>query len=223
MSYLICEKCGGYYKLKEGESPEDFESCECGGNLKYIQNFNSHFYDEMDPLNELNICPNCGAQNLQGQNFCKSCKSKIESVDNRKKHSDSIKEDQKEFQAKEIIIRLLAIITGILIVLIPQLLIFDENYALLLLVIGGLVASLYAENTDDRALNATIVGLVAGLILLIFRSNIIFSNDLSYFDVFALEMVGPLLILTIFGLFGGLINIFIKYLISKYQNKEAKK
>ena len=35
--YLICEKCNGYYELQEGESHDDFESCECGGNLKFIQ------------------------------------------------------------------------------------------------------------------------------------------------------------------------------------------
>jgi hypothetical protein len=35
--YLIYEKCNGYYELQEGESPEDFESCECGGNLKFTQ------------------------------------------------------------------------------------------------------------------------------------------------------------------------------------------
>lgn len=33
--YLECEKCGGYYELQSGESPEDFDECECGGNLKY--------------------------------------------------------------------------------------------------------------------------------------------------------------------------------------------
>lgn len=33
--FLICSKCKGYYKLREGESPEDFESCQCGGKLKY--------------------------------------------------------------------------------------------------------------------------------------------------------------------------------------------
>jgi hypothetical protein len=38
--YLICEKCKGYYELEEGESLEDFESCECGGNLKFKQELN---------------------------------------------------------------------------------------------------------------------------------------------------------------------------------------
>lgn len=35
--YLVCEKCGGYYELEEGESPEDFDLCNCGGRLKYVK------------------------------------------------------------------------------------------------------------------------------------------------------------------------------------------
>jgi len=31
-SFLVCDKCGGYYELQKGESPEDFtDKCECGG------------------------------------------------------------------------------------------------------------------------------------------------------------------------------------------------
>jgi hypothetical protein len=33
--YLICKKCGGYYELQLGESPEDFDNCQCGGKLEY--------------------------------------------------------------------------------------------------------------------------------------------------------------------------------------------
>lgn len=33
--YLICKKCGGYYEIQPGESPEDFDSCQCGGKLEY--------------------------------------------------------------------------------------------------------------------------------------------------------------------------------------------
>jgi len=32
--YIVCESCGGEYKLQEGESLEDFDACECGGKLK---------------------------------------------------------------------------------------------------------------------------------------------------------------------------------------------
>ena len=36
MPYLICEDCGNYYELEEGESPEDFQlECNCGGELEY--------------------------------------------------------------------------------------------------------------------------------------------------------------------------------------------
>ena len=40
MGYLICEKCGGYYELQSGERPEDFDKCNCGGQLIYSKNSN---------------------------------------------------------------------------------------------------------------------------------------------------------------------------------------
>ncbi len=40
-SYLVCDKCGGYYELQPGESPDDFnDKCECGGILGYVSNLN---------------------------------------------------------------------------------------------------------------------------------------------------------------------------------------
>ena len=35
--YIICDKCGGYYKLQYDEFPEDFDKCRCGGNLEYVK------------------------------------------------------------------------------------------------------------------------------------------------------------------------------------------
>lgn len=35
--YLFCNYCGGYYKLKNGESPRDFEKCECGNPLEFCK------------------------------------------------------------------------------------------------------------------------------------------------------------------------------------------
>lgn len=38
MPYLVCEKCGGYYELQEGETSEDFSSiCECCGRLRMVE------------------------------------------------------------------------------------------------------------------------------------------------------------------------------------------
>jgi len=37
-SFLVCNKCGGYYELQKGESPDDFSlECECGGHLEYTR------------------------------------------------------------------------------------------------------------------------------------------------------------------------------------------
>src|SRR5665648_75929 len=46
MSYLVCEKCKGYYELLRGESPGDFEECECGGNLKHVESLDIPYNKE---------------------------------------------------------------------------------------------------------------------------------------------------------------------------------
>ncbi len=48
MGYLICDTCNDVYKLQDGESPEDFDLCQCGGNLEYyetLQDFVDQFYN----------------------------------------------------------------------------------------------------------------------------------------------------------------------------------
>ena len=37
MGYLVCQNCGGYYKLKKDESAEDFVACQCYGQLVYVE------------------------------------------------------------------------------------------------------------------------------------------------------------------------------------------
>ncbi|HML04450.1 MAG TPA: hypothetical protein VK426_01625 [Methanobacterium sp.] len=37
MGYLICEKCGRYYELPEGEFIENILICECGGALNFAE------------------------------------------------------------------------------------------------------------------------------------------------------------------------------------------
>ena len=46
--YLECEKCQGYYELQPGESPEDFDKCQSGGKLKYIQMLSTNKFDKID-------------------------------------------------------------------------------------------------------------------------------------------------------------------------------
>ena len=42
MGYLKCKKCGGYYELQEEEFSKDFDKCQCGGDLRYIENIDEH-------------------------------------------------------------------------------------------------------------------------------------------------------------------------------------
>ncbi len=49
--YLVCEDCNGYYQLQQGESPSDFDFCECGGQLFYYADrgeFSNFGQDETD-------------------------------------------------------------------------------------------------------------------------------------------------------------------------------
>ncbi len=46
MPYLICENCSGYYELNVGESPNDFQACQCGGSLKYYENMDDYTQNE---------------------------------------------------------------------------------------------------------------------------------------------------------------------------------
>jgi hypothetical protein len=48
MGYLICDTCNDVYELQEGESPNDVDACQCGGNLEYyesLHDFVTQFYD----------------------------------------------------------------------------------------------------------------------------------------------------------------------------------
>lgn len=51
MGYLICQECGGYYKLEKGESSEDFVSCECYGSLTYVEDLDD-YSDENNKLDQ---------------------------------------------------------------------------------------------------------------------------------------------------------------------------
>lgn len=53
MPYLICEECGGCYELQEGDSPEDFEACQCGGTLEYYETLPETYIDDKNMI-ELN-------------------------------------------------------------------------------------------------------------------------------------------------------------------------
>lgn len=71
MGYLVCDRCGGYYELQEGEHPEDFSlECQCGGYLRYVESLDE---DELDESGETWYCPSCGRGIRAGSKSCKFC------------------------------------------------------------------------------------------------------------------------------------------------------
>ena len=50
MSYIAC---GGYYKFHEGESVEDFDTCQCGGSIRYDNSIREVFrHDEASNISQ---------------------------------------------------------------------------------------------------------------------------------------------------------------------------
>ena len=52
MGYLVCDKCGGSYELQEGESPDDYGKCECGGNLNYSEKLENEIISPIPSQNK---------------------------------------------------------------------------------------------------------------------------------------------------------------------------
>ncbi|HML05558.1 MAG TPA: hypothetical protein VK426_07280 [Methanobacterium sp.] len=44
--YLVCTRCNGYYELEDGESPDNFEFCQCGGELVLVSDIKEYFNNE---------------------------------------------------------------------------------------------------------------------------------------------------------------------------------
>ena len=75
--YLVCDTCGGSYKLLSGEKPEDFSSeCECGGELKHIDNVENQEKNIIE-INATNICPYCSQENEETSKYCQNCGKEI--------------------------------------------------------------------------------------------------------------------------------------------------
>ncbi|MCK9152606.1 zinc ribbon domain-containing protein [Methanobacterium alcaliphilum] len=94
MGYIVCEECGGHYQLQEGESPDDFESCQCGGQLKYVETLEGNDIDyETAKTDDRHACPNCGSPISEYSIICRNCGYTIEMDDMLSKKIESEKPD----------------------------------------------------------------------------------------------------------------------------------
>ncbi len=103
MGYLQCQKCGGYYKLNEGESLDDFTQCSCGGSLVYTETIAGLKPPENESgktkNNPQNTSANPGKSEDNPENINKSAgkSNNNNNIKSPNKHSEVSKESNKEF------------------------------------------------------------------------------------------------------------------------------
>jgi uncharacterized membrane protein len=85
MGYIICEACGGYYELQSGEYADDFENCQCGGNLKLVED---SFLMPEPEIKARFVCSNCLEENEAGL-YCSKCGGRLISINNKNNETKS--------------------------------------------------------------------------------------------------------------------------------------
>ncbi|HEX7467540.1 MAG TPA: hypothetical protein VF324_02985 [Methanobacterium sp.] len=169
MSYLLCKECGKYYELKEGKSSFNYERCQCGGKLNYV-----------DSLKTSNIAENSKPQNQKSKGikwfavfigFGFLIISLILTV--LALFGTNIPQS-----AADIPIKLLTEFTVI---------------TIFLTIISGITAAYISGSRDyrDGIMNGSLVGVVLGVLLGIFGGVTIFGGGIIIFG--SLSIIGGLL------------------------------
>lgn len=189
MGYLVCEKCGGAYELQPGESPEDFETCACGGSLKYMENLDSKksepkksqknpfakiksktknsFSKDSDNKESVKFCKKCGFKNKSDALFCKKCGKTF------KKHKRFFKRINDEINILALFVGLLAFLFVLIFSSILFFPLLDSNfwlYAALIILcplfFGAIVTGIFTgKNYYSGAVNGGFLTLVSVVLI----------------------------------------------------------
>ena len=232
MGYLICEKCGGYYELEEGESFTDFDVCQCGGTLKYASVSSNLGYAEKIHQKTENsdrpklICPNCMMENENGI-FCSNCGGRLitvkkgKAVNNIKnleeskkleilsrKGSRKSKVNNRNFnEPKDIFARInwLGVIAGAGFFLVSM---FISS---LILVLSFFGINPYGYYDYSGLAFAFVVLIILGLIIAIISGSLaaFISKSRDYEDGLINGFLVGLIFSVIFGFLGGIVSMFV--------------
>ena len=218
MGYLVCEKCGGYYELKEGEAIDDFEGCQCGGKFKFVKTIDelNLVKDQQSDSVDKSVCPNCGSKNDTNIKFCGSCGKPL--IINyipekpQKKISDtntSNKNEITEINRTNIV----AIISGFFTVMFLYFIYFLSIYIVPALFSGIVVGFLTStENYIKSVLYGAITSFIGILIIYVVINFLYYSHfsflytNISIQPLFIIEI---LLLAIVFGSLGGFIGSYL--------------
>ncbi len=212
MGYLRCEKCGGYYELQEGESPEDFEECECGGKLIPVDSIPKESSKKPKEI----FCSNCETGNPDNAVFCQECGADLKNSKLKKGFLESL-------NYKAILIgTLVSIILGVAGFLVG-------SGAIILTFVGSVLCGFLAGGSYKRgALHGGMTFLVFAIALIGFFINLLIIGDSSFnfagksimqFLIIIILILVSLFIMGI-GAFFGVIGIWISRNIRKNKPKQ---
>jgi hypothetical protein len=197
MRYLICDNCGGYYELQENESPDYFESCECGGNLKEVENLKNLWQcinvecDYKEYGNKGERCPRCGRSFYKVD--VEESRRIFEIKDKHKDDQNYLGKNKRYNTIGAIIIAYL--VSGYLIFLLRFIPDITLGYILTIFItiFGGFIATYLSR------CNQPTIGLYYGLVDLVGRISmiIIFKFQFTFYFVLFLALI------PVFGLIGG--------------------
>ena len=219
MGYLVCETCKGYYKLKNGESIDDFERCQCGGKFKSIKNLDElkSIMDNQANFDEKSICLNCGTENLKNVKFCGLC-GKLLNVDHiNEKHPKKISGTNAPNQSgiiKKNGINLVAIISGLITAIIIYFIYF-LNIFIIPALFSGIVAGYFTTkgNYIKSILYGAItslIGISIGYVITNILYNSIFSIENTYISIQPLQFIEILILALALGAIGGFIGSYLR-------------
>ena len=168
MRYIICDDCGGYYKLNDGESLDDFDGCQCGGNLRYAQSYKDIVRNRDAPTK---TCIYCGTRNSEKASSCSKCGKQLRRVNRRIKDYPARKSSNNNGNIMDRI-SFMGVIAGIIFLIVAS-----------LIAVMGLAGSMISNNGVDvlRAMGGYLILFIFVIIASGFISSYI-SGTKDYVD-----------------------------------------
>lgn len=214
MRYIICDDCGGYYKLESGESLEDFAECQCGGHLRYAQSFEEIIKNRDVPTI---TCIHCGTRNRETDIVCPICGEKLRNINRRISDYPARKPQKPHINILDRI-SFLGVLAGVIFLVLAS-----------VIAVFGLAGSIVSSNGVDvlRSLGGYLIVLIFAIIASGFIASYI-SGSKDYVDGLlnggmvglVLSVLGTLIIMifamtvdVIMGILAGLITLFVYVLI----------